>query len=53
MKREPPPPPYNNAASWQNWVSTLDASAKSNLAWVKQMIAWQQKEIQSAILGRR
>ncbi len=53
MKSDSPPPSYNNAASWPNWVATLDASAKSNLTWVKQMIAWQQKEIQSAILRRR
>ena len=53
MKSDPAPPSYNNAASWPNWVAALDASAKSNLDWVKQMIAWQQKEIQSAILRRR
>lgn len=52
MKNEPPPALYP-AATWQAWVASLDESAKGNLAWVKQMVAWQQKEIHSAILRRR
>ena len=40
-------------AAWQNWIVTLDAGAKSNLDWVKQMIAWQQKQLQSILVRRR
>jgi hypothetical protein len=54
MRNEPPPGTYAaTAGPWQSWVDGLDNSAKSNLAWVRQMIAWQQSQIQSAILRRR
>jgi hypothetical protein len=54
MKNEPPPATCASAgASWQNWVAYLDAGARNNLTWVKQMIAWQRKELESAILRRR
>jgi hypothetical protein len=45
--------PATFTANWQNWVASLDASAKNNLAWVKQMSAWQQKGVNSTVLGRR
>jgi len=37
---------------WQEWINGLDASAKNNLTWTKQMLAWQQQQIQSSI-GRK
>jgi hypothetical protein len=39
--------------SWQNWVASLEVSAQTNLTWTKQMVAWQQKQIQAAVLGKR
>ena len=45
--------PANFDRTWHAWVASLDASARDNLAWVKQMVAWQQKQINAAILGRR
>ncbi len=37
---------------WQEWINGLDASAKNNLTWTKQMLAWQQQQIRSSI-GRK
>ncbi len=37
---------------WQEWINGLDASAKNNLTCTKQMLAWQQQQIQSSI-GRK
>jgi hypothetical protein len=54
MKKEPPPGTHAAAgANWQNWLATVDTSAKSNLAWVRQMVAWQRQQLESAILRRR
>ena len=39
--------------AWQAWVASLDASAQTNLAWTKQMIQWQQRQVHNAILGKR
>ena len=39
--------------AFQNWVLTVEASARDNLAWTKQMMAWQQKQLNATILGRR
>jgi hypothetical protein len=38
--------------AWQQWLASLDISAKNNLAWTKQMLDWQQKQIHAAVLGR-
>ena len=35
------------------WIAALDTSVKSNLAWVKQMVTWQQQQLQANILHRR
>ena len=39
--------------AYQAWVANLDASAQTNLAWTRQMIQWQQRQIHNAILGKR
>jgi hypothetical protein len=39
--------------SWQSWLASLDSSAKTNLAWTRQMIEWQQKQVHNAVLGKR
>src|SRR5215470_5178989 len=31
-----PTPPENTDKTWHEWLSTIDASAKSNLSWVNQ-----------------
>jgi hypothetical protein len=45
-------PPENADNAWHGWVNTLESSAQSNLAWVNQMAAWQQQQINSAVAGR-
>lgn len=52
LKREPPPASYP-PAMWMAWLDSIEESAKITQAWVKQTVAWQQKELQSAILRRR
>jgi hypothetical protein len=37
----------------QQWLNSLDASTAKNLAWVKQMVAWQQQQVRSSVLGKR
>ncbi len=37
---------------WQEWIKDLEASAQSNLAWTKQMLAWQQQQIRSHVIRR-
>jgi hypothetical protein len=43
----------NSDRAWQVWLANLDASAQTNLAWTKQMIEWQQRQIYNALLGKR
>jgi hypothetical protein len=50
LKTETPP---DFSRSWHDWVASLNASARDNLAWAKQMVAWQQKQLNATILGRR
>jgi len=38
---------------WTGMVSELNASAKSNLEWVNQIIAWNQKTLNAALRSRR
>jgi hypothetical protein len=42
---------YDN--SFKDWIRSLDDSARSNLAWTKSMVAWQQEQLQRALLRRR
>ncbi len=37
----------------QNWLQSMDASTKKNLAWVNQMIAWQDQQVRSNVLRKR
>ena len=37
----------------QAWLNTLDTSAKKNLDWTKQMLAWQMQELRSNLTPRR
>jgi len=37
----------------RNWLTSMEADAKKNLAWVNQMIAWQQQQVRSSVLGKR
>jgi hypothetical protein len=46
-------PPENADNAWHGWINTLESSAQSNLAWVNQMMTWQQQQINSAVAGRR
>jgi hypothetical protein len=41
---------YDN--SFKDWIRSLDDSARSNLAWTKSMVAWQQEQLQRALLRR-
>lgn len=52
MKTQPAPP-ENTEATWHQWLSSMDDSAKSNLAWVNQMSAWQQQQLRSTVLGHK
>jgi tetratricopeptide (TPR) repeat protein len=48
-------PPQNglDAVSWRKYVTSLEASAQSNLTWVKKSAAWQQQQFQALIAPRR
>jgi hypothetical protein len=39
--------------SRRQWLDAIDTSTKNNLAWVKQMVAWQERSIRSTVLGKR
>jgi 5-hydroxyisourate hydrolase-like protein (transthyretin family) len=52
FKNAPPAPNYD-PAEWQQWAASIDANAQSNLAWVKQMDAWQNKALFSLVAPRR
>jgi hypothetical protein len=38
---------------WETTVSSLDASASSNLAWVKQVVVWHDNAVNAAVRPRR
>ena len=40
-------------ASRQNWLNSMDASTRKNLAWVKDMVSWQEKQVRSSVLRKR
>jgi hypothetical protein len=46
-------PPEGDDGAWHTWVNSLESSARSNLAWVNQMLAWQQQQVRSSVAGRR
>src|SRR4029077_17114548 len=46
-------PPEGADGAWHAWINTLESSARSNLAWVNQMLTWQQQQVRSAVAGRR
>jgi hypothetical protein len=46
-------PPESADGAWHAWVNTLESSARSNLAWVNQMLTWQQQQVRSSVAGRR
>jgi hypothetical protein len=48
-----PTPPENTDKTWHDWLSTMDASAKSNLTWVNQMAAWQQQQLRGLLNGNK
>jgi hypothetical protein len=52
MKTQPAPL-ENTDEAWHQWLNTIDANAKSNLAWVNQMSAWQQQQLRSTVLGHK
>jgi hypothetical protein len=37
----------------QQWLDSMDANTKKNLAWVNQMITWQQQQVRSGVLRKR
>ena len=37
----------------QAWLHSLNASTTKNLAWVKDMAAWQEKQVRSSVLRKR
>jgi 5-hydroxyisourate hydrolase-like protein (transthyretin family) len=45
--------PGKTDAVWTNWVAAIDASAQSNLAWVKQMQDWQNRSLMTLVAPRR
>jgi hypothetical protein len=46
-------PPAGADPAWGSWVASLEKSAKDNLAWTMQTLAWQQKQLNATVLGRR
>jgi hypothetical protein len=48
-----PTPPENTDKTWHDWLSTLDASARSNVTWVNQMAAWQQQQLRGLLNSGR
>lgn len=46
MKTQPAPEEYTDA-TWHQWLGTVENSAKTNLAWVNQMVTWQQQTLRS------
>jgi hypothetical protein len=46
-------PPKGADGAWHAWINSLQTSAQSNLAWVNQMLTWQQQQVRSSVVGRR
>jgi hypothetical protein len=43
----------NSDPRWMRWVASMESSVQGNLAWVKQMDAWQSKALFSAVAPAR
>jgi len=52
MKTQPAPP-ENTETTWHQWLNSIDASAKKNLEWANQMVAWQQEQLRTTLRGKR
>ena len=48
MKAQPAPEEYTDT-TWHQWLGTIDTSAKNNLAWVNQMLAWQSDQLRNSL----
>jgi|ERR1041385_51947 hypothetical protein len=46
-------PPEGADGAWHAWVNTLQSSARDNVAWVNQMLTWQQQQVRSSVARRR
>jgi hypothetical protein len=44
--------PENADDAWHQWMKSVAASAKSNLAWIDQVVAWQEDQIRSNVIRR-
>ena len=51
MKNQPPP--TSEIAAWQNWVASLDSSARGNLVWVRSLQSAQERLLLSNVTRRR
>ena len=51
MKTQPAPEEYTDT-TWHQWLGTIDTSAKNNLAWVNQMLAWQSQQLRNTLHTR-
>jgi hypothetical protein len=49
LKAEPPP---GSDQAWSNWIASLEKSAKDNLTWTTQTLAWHQKQVNATVLGK-
>jgi hypothetical protein len=46
-------PPENADSAWHEWIKSVESSARSNLTWIDQVVAWQQNQIRSNVIRRR
>jgi hypothetical protein len=46
-------PPEGADNAWREWIKTVKSSAASNVAWINQMMAWQQEQVRANAVGRR
>ena len=51
LKNQAPPGPAT--VVWQNWAASMNRSAQENLAWVRQVDAWQRKALFSLVAPTR
>lgn len=51
MKAQPAPEEYTDS-TWRQWLGTIDTSAKNNVAWVNQMLAWQSEQLRNSLHTR-
>ena len=45
-------PPENAENAWHEWMKTVESSARSNAAWINEMVTWQQEQFRSGVRGR-